>query len=155
MNAEASLPSLRVEIADSTKDASEWLKTQNKGYDMEIPKKVAAIYSQLPPLECRGLCQECCGPIAVADVELKMIVERIGHHPAPMGRLGRQNSMACMTCPLLKDGQCSIYDIRPFICRLWGVTKSMPCPHGCRPKKWITDEKAHELMSELENISVN
>jgi hypothetical protein len=37
------------------------------------------------------------------------------------------------TCPALKDGRCSVYDVRPTLCRLWGVVEDMPCPWGCVP----------------------
>lgn len=38
------------------------------------------------------------------------------------------------TCPALQDGQCSVYDVRPMICRVWGASEDLVCPYGCRPE---------------------
>jgi Fe-S-cluster containining protein len=49
-------------------------------------------------------------------------------------------------CPALKDGRCSVYEQRPTICRLWGATESMRCPHGCTPANALTQTQSHELL---------
>jgi Fe-S-cluster containining protein len=49
-------------------------------------------------------------------------------------------------CPALVDGGCAVYEDRPTICRLWGATKSMPCPHGCTPADALTEEESHALL---------
>jgi hypothetical protein len=49
-------------------------------------------------------------------------------------------------CPALVDGGCAVYAERPTICRLWGATASMPCPHGCTPPGALTQEESHELL---------
>lgn len=50
-------------------------------------------------------------------------------------------------CPALRDGRCSVYDDRPTICRLWGATTSMPCPHGCAPEDALTQSESFELLA--------
>lgn len=35
------------------------------------------------------------------------------------------------TCPALKHDRCTVYDVRPLICRMWGAVESMPCHFGC------------------------
>lgn len=30
-------------------------------------------------------------------------------------------------CGFLRDGQCSIYEVRPWVCRAFGVVRQMPC----------------------------
>lgn len=52
------------------------------------------------------------------------------------------------TCPALVDGQCSVYDDRPLICRLWGVTEGLPCPYGCEPDSVVPDADAFGMLSE-------
>jgi Fe-S-cluster containining protein len=49
-------------------------------------------------------------------------------------------------CPALKNGHCSVYEIRPTICRLWGATESMPCPHGCTPPEALGQAESFELL---------
>lgn len=49
-------------------------------------------------------------------------------------------------CGFLKDGQCSIYEVRPFVCRAFGVIKQMPCTRF--PQEAQLDfsiQKAHDL----------
>ncbi|TMD08275.1 MAG: hypothetical protein E6J01_03825 [Chloroflexi bacterium] len=65
-----------------------------------------------------------------------------------MGKAWRQLSLQC---PLLTpSGTCSVYDIRPMICRVWGLTKSMACPFGCVPERWLTEDEAHALLAKAE-----
>jgi hypothetical protein len=49
-------------------------------------------------------------------------------------------------CPALVDGRCSVYEDRPTVCRLWGATESMPCPHGCRPDRPLSQDESHQLL---------
>ena len=35
-----------------------------------------------------------------------------------------------LTCKFRVDGKCSIYPVRPMLCRLIGVTKGMKCKYG-------------------------
>jgi Fe-S-cluster containining protein len=49
-------------------------------------------------------------------------------------------------CPALQDGRCSVYHVRPTICRLWGATESMPCAHGCTPPDALTQVQSFELL---------
>ena len=93
-----------------------------------------SLYEELPTLECKRLCQECCGPVFASEREIK----RTGTTPEPLGK--------AMECPLLKDGQCSIYAKRPMLCRLWGLVKKMRCPHGCEPSRWLTDQEAKHYL---------
>lgn len=42
-----------------------------------------------------------------------------------------------LTCAwLTAGGQCSTYETRPLVCRLFGAVRGMRCPHGCRPQRW-------------------
>ncbi len=51
------------------------------------------------------------------------------------------------SCPALRAGRCSVYADRPTICRLWGATTSMPCPHGCTPPNALSRQESHELLT--------
>ena len=94
--------------------------------------------ARLPALNCKRLCQEYCGPIAMGRMEHKRIVARLGHQPVH----------SCVSCPMLaQDGACGIHDIRPLVCRLWGLVEAMPCPHGCRPERWVTEEESRRLIA--------
>lgn len=103
--------------------------------------KADKIYTKLPYMECKGLCQKLCGPILMARGELERIEAHVGEIP----RMGES-----LVCPLLRNGRCTVYDIRPLICRLWGLVRKMRCPYGCRPKKWVSDKKAGKLLTWIE-----
>jgi hypothetical protein len=88
------------------------------------------LYAQLPPLTCRGLCEDSCAQLVDAGpLERRRIAQRGVDLDAPT---------ADGACPALSHALggalCSVYEARPVACRLWGVAASMPCPHGCLPE---------------------
>lgn len=130
--------------------------------DIEIQREIEGIYREVPELKCKELCQECCGPIAMTKLEFSRIRERTAEPinarlmPLVFGNgqnLGRAVLFDCVTCPLLKDGRCSIYDIRPLICRIWGAVQAMRCPHGCTPKRWLSPRESFRLLSRARALS--
>lgn len=91
-------------------------------------------YDALPEMECKGLCQDCCGPIDMSIAERSNLELRARR---PVEVVGPQ-----LTCSLLgTDGKCSQYEHRPMVCRLWGVAQPMPCPHGCEPEGGMLSEE--------------
>lgn len=123
------------------------------------------LYAELPSIKCKGLCVDCCGPISMTQLEITRIAERVPSFPStarqmPIRIASGQVVIAkgfvtdCETCPLLtKDGRCSVYPIRPLICRLWGLVQSMRCPHGCTPTRWVSPRESFKLLNEAERIS--
>jgi Fe-S-cluster containining protein len=117
------------------------------------------IYRRLPKIACAGKCQDSCGPIMMSPIEQRRVEKRTGRpwltvdleYLADMILLGKTD---CMTCPLLDaaSGRCSVYAIRPLICRLWGLVEKMRCPWGCIPERWVSDDEADSLIKEAEEI---
>jgi uncharacterized protein len=104
------------------------------------------VYRRIPAVECKGLCIDSCGPIAMSKAEDARIRERgvaIPPMAVAMAALERGDDYYC---PALENGRCSVYSDRPAICRLWGATESMPCPHGCTPPDALTQSESHELL---------
>lgn len=62
------------------------------------------------------------------DTEQEIIVRCHGVRIGP-----GETRPGTVDCPALEDGRCTVYDSRPTICRLWGTSDALPCPHGCRP----------------------
>lgn len=113
---------------------------------------LALIYAKVPKLECRGLCQECCGPIDHLGPE-KEIFEKATGRPFPDPFVVLQSTG--LRCPELSvAGQCNAYSVRPLICRLWGVVDvdGMRCPHVCRPTRYLTDDESRRLMAEVDAL---
>lgn len=93
------------------------------------------MWAGVPDMACRGLCQESCGPIAASPVEIRLLAEHgVRIEADPIKALASAFSGAPVPdCPALVDGRCSVYDVRPTICRLWGAVPEMQCPWGCVP----------------------
>ena len=52
---------------------------------------------------------------------------------------------------------CEVYDQRPLICRLFGTTKSLPCPHGRGPEQLTeprTEQQVHRLIASTRQVLV-
>lgn len=104
------------------------------------------VYRQIPPVECKGLCIDSCGPIAMSKAEEDRLRERGVEIPPMAEAVSTIEEGLDYYCPALKDGRCSVYEHRPTICRLWGATESMRCPHGCTPANALTQSQSHELL---------
>jgi Fe-S-cluster containining protein len=74
----------------------------------------------------------------MSRVELLRLAKR-GVDPAPDDSL---------TCGALDRGRglCRAYHVRPAICRLWGVVRSLACPHGCVPERWLSDDEGYRFI---------
>ena len=112
--------------------------------------KLDKMYKQLPKINCKQLCEASCSIIPIGDLERKRIEKWLGFNPflTPEQIIEdlKSKSPCQFTCSLLKEGKCSIYRIRPLICRLFGLTKKMQCPFGCVPDKWMDDKVAREML---------
>jgi len=102
------------------------------------------IYDLVPEMECKEGCTDCCGPVPLSNWE--------------RDRIGAKNNLIYhpvkLECPYIKDGQCSVYEKRPFLCRLFGTVDTMRlrCPHGRKPDKPLTEQQGMELIREYTRI---
>jgi Fe-S-cluster containining protein len=105
--------------------------------------------SKMNSLKCKGLCQKSCGPIQirgkqiVEDIKKYCTEHNITYHELPDHITPNEYEKLMKTedkdlvCPYLKDGKCSIYPVRPMICKLWGAVQAMQCVYGCVPEKGL------------------
>lgn len=107
-------------------------------------ERIEALYAQLPKIECQGLCSDSCGPISMSVRERARIQRAAGKDVT----CGERASCSMLT----EDRRCGVYEIRPMICRIWGLTRSMRCHYGCRPERWLSDEEAVRLLAETDLI---
>lgn len=120
------------------------------------------LYAQLPTIVCQQKCQDYCGQIAMSRLEAKRLPElqfqrlwwltQIGQKS--MGRCFATNVDTYGTCPMLKDGLCAVYDRRPAICRLWGLTEKLRCPHGCEPSVRWNEQQATDWLKAVAEIGL-
>ena len=106
------------------------------------------IYESIPvSIECKGHCQGSCGPIAMTPDEFRRISEASETIPTVDEHA---------TCSLLVGGRCSVYDVRPIICRLWGMVRGMECPWGCKPTpRYLTREEGFAFIRKADKATGN
>lgn len=103
--------------------------------DAEAIAALEKLYASLPQVQCKGLCWNSCGPIDMSTVERRrieaagVVFPEFGHRQAQRWARGEQ-----LRCPALDDEfRCTVYEIRPMVCRLWGLARGeLACPHGCQ-----------------------
>ena len=109
--------------------------------------QMQVLYDRVPVIDCKGACRTTCTVIEMSDRERQRIAER-GVAIAPL----TQSAVTTTPTPcaaLGALGQCTVHDVRPMICRLWGTTEDLPCVYGCVPTgEYLTNAEAMELIAE-------
>jgi Fe-S-cluster containining protein len=104
-----------------------------------------------PPLECRvGCCYCCCKPGVLATIpeflrllhyvwstfsaqEREALIDRAHQYAGQMaGRSFNDLVDDLVPCPLLVDGRCSVYEVRPLVCRGYNSTNVEACRAASR-----------------------
>ena len=96
--------------------------------------EIQKLYDKIPSFSCKKGCVDCCDNYIQFAPEEE---ERAGGFPYTE-----------RMCPHIKDGGCSVYPDRAFICRIYGASEIMPCPHGYAPEKPLTETETRALLRE-------
>ncbi len=104
-------------------------------YDGAVLSKIKALYKEIPMLECKKGCTDCCGCL-------------IPFSPAEWSRIKEKRTTSGFACPYSLEGKCDIYEQRPFLCRLFGTVDEpvLRCPYGRRPENFLTNVKWMDVM---------
>lgn len=105
------------------------------------------LYEWVPSVACKGLCHYVCTTVDAGPRERQRIAD--AGVTLPLFVVDGEHGH---TCPALVDGRCSVYDVRPMICRLWGASSVMPCPHGCEPDGDLSPGQVLELIGRALNV---
>jgi hypothetical protein len=89
-----------------------------------------------PYIACANGCSSCCKMnVTISQVEANLIGEKMGRKAKQLvnSKNHNTNEFIGIPCIFLQDNSCSIYDVRPFVCRnhLWFDTSS----YWCDPKR--------------------
>ena len=99
-------------------------------------EQLQALYAELPTIVCRGLCYGACGPVMASRLEVEQLGAPLTFHA---------HTLSCVF--LDADRRCLAYDRRPMICRVYGMSRGLPCAHGCVPDRWLTDAEGREFVA--------
>ncbi|KKM68975.1 hypothetical protein LCGC14_1455490 [marine sediment metagenome] len=105
---------------------------------MTTAQRLDALYAKIPTFECIPGCHACCGPVPFSEEE--------------WARVPGKKAMAS-SCPyVLPSGRCEIYEIRPFMCRVFGTFGGLKCPLGQGPAKLLIYREMHDLLGEYRGM---
>ena len=116
--------------------------------------KLLAIYDKIPKIACKGLCHESCTIAPAAKIEIRRAKEayvgaKLFSQSDVMNKLGDVLQSEIPTCKMLKSGRCTIYRVRPAICRIYGAAKGLECQFRCVPDKYLTREETNAIFEEI------
>jgi Fe-S-cluster containining protein len=118
-----------------------------------IDAELDVLWARIPDVHCRGLCQHSCTIIAQSEREGERAADAGVVLPDLNGAARRLLAHQGAMCPALNDdGRCAIYPVRPTICRLYGATTALRCPHGCRPDRLLTAEEGLAILADATTI---
>ena len=93
---------------------------------MDNATRIRFFRRQIPDFACIPGCHDCCGPVLASTDELARLPRK--------GEAERSAAMAHWNCVHLGPSGCTVYEERPLVCRWFGTTQRLPCPHGRRPE---------------------
>lgn len=126
--------------------------------------ELLAVYARIPVVECRRLCTDSCTVAPYTPLEGSRMVayagtRKIGHPESVIralagARTPEELASLMPPCPLLRRDACRVHPVRPLICRLFGASVDLPCPHGCEvTPRPLTSEETREMVREVGDIS--
>jgi len=109
------------------------------------------LYAQIPNMICPPGCSDCCCIVRfsryeVTQISIAKIIRAI---------FNRFRQATTQKCPhLTEDNRCGIYQVRPFVCRLFGTTEieRLRCPKGMGPDKLLSVEEGEDLINQFLRI---
>lgn len=131
-------------------------KVELKKYCENKKKELQVIYDSVPKMICENNCRDCCGMTRWFPVEAINIIDFLKAYDMKE----KEAKSFLDYCPYLdKESKCTIYPVRPIICRLFGSTDhtkikrgikvSMICPKDCKPKKYLTSQQSISMMNKI------
>jgi Fe-S-cluster containining protein len=96
---------------------------------MSNREKIRFFRRHIPEFACIPGCHDCCGPILASTDEVACLPQ--------ISEAEHVAALSSWDCPHLGVAGCQVYEERPLICRLFGTTPRLRCPHGRQPENMI------------------
>ena len=128
--------------------------------------------AQFDGFQCGVGCSHCCfdNPHGISTVEIQRLIPRLTDKQKELvvsyfeewNLLVQENPLLrqqawkkkCLPCPLLEDGSCSVYDVRPMACRSFFSVHHPDWCHPLHPKYQQQPQIGHDdIHSLLEMLS--
>ena len=117
---------------------------------MSYERRLKSLYNALPKVDihCPSGCVECCTTPFVpwSELEVESLYNATGKLPELL-----ENG----ACNFAIDGKCSVYEYRPFMCRLFGLSDTKGfhhCEKGLRTTHPLSTEKVYELLDRYHKL---
>ena len=95
-----------------------------------IEESLSDIYDKIPCSVCEADCFRCCtNMVQFTEEELNLM----------------RGYKFDGKCSHLVNGKCSVYENRPFVCRIYGTSELLRCD-GCTPSEYLTEEQTLKLI---------
>ena len=104
--------------------------------------KIQDLYAQIPEVPCLPGCTACCQAFGVPS-QTKIETRRIKRYLNENGIIFKLAEGT--TCPYVSDRGCTIYPVRPFICRLFGAAPNLQCHLDARPLTLLHEDEEEEI----------
>lgn len=100
------------------------------------------LYNLVPDVACTPGCIECCRNFGVPS-RTKVEDQRLKAFLRASGReLGEARGN---TCPYVSEKGCTVYPVRPLICRLFGTSPNYMCHMGVMPVRLLHEDEEEEI----------
>lgn len=113
--------------------------------------KLMELYAEIPEVAgCKNGCGQCCGPVPLTPVEAVSLGLDENTAVTPTNSL----TNSCVFYGGQDEG-CTVYDLRPFMCRLFGASKGLPCPLGAAATKPLSEKRSRVLTDRYKKMVKN
>ena len=116
-----------------------------------IKNSMDKIYNRIPQFNCKH-CHKCCGPIFWFKTEEILMKDYMKKHKIENIKWTdvefKKNDMKC---PFLKNDRCSIYQVRPIVCRLQGNIPDLPCRYN--KNNFISEESIKKIKNDFYELN--
>lgn len=118
----------------------------------EIKNRLYEIYKKIPYYDCKH-CQACEGPIFwfyPEEINIRDFLKEnnMNYSTFTLEEFKKNN----MLCPYSKNNRCSIYPVRPIVCRLQANIRELPCKHRKKTSKYMSNKKFLEIKKEFNKL---
>ncbi len=104
--------------------------------------EIQDLYALIPEMQCIPNCTICCREFGIPSrtpLEEARIREYLDREKIKF------SYASGTTCPYVTERGCSIYPVRPLICRLYGASKNYPCVKGVVPLSPLDEDQEAEI----------